>query len=46
MSEYRTPYEQRIDLVTAVVTANPSLPAGELATAILYALDHIPEKVR
>lgn len=45
----RTPYERRVELVTAVVTANSPLPngaAGELAVLILHALDHIPESVR
>ncbi|GAA4880091.1 DUF6307 family protein [Pseudonocardia benzenivorans] len=49
ISDIRTPYEQRVDLVAEVVTTNSPLPkaaADELAVLILHALDHIPEKVR
>lgn len=47
--DFRTPYERRVDLVTAVVTDHSSLKKDEavdLAVQILHAIDHIPENVR
>lgn len=46
---YVSVYEQRVRLVAAALTAHSELTssaATELATHVLYALDHIPEKVR
>jgi hypothetical protein len=44
-----SPYERRVQLVTATITERSELTekaATELAGHVLYALDHIPEKVR
>jgi hypothetical protein len=46
---YVSLYDQRVELVAATLTAHSDLTekaAAELAGHILYALDHIPEKVR
>jgi len=46
---YVSIHEQRVQLVAQVITKNSKLgdkAATELATHVLYALDHIPEKVR
>ena len=46
---YVSLYDQRVELVTATLTAHSELTekaATELAGHILHALDHIPEKVR
>jgi hypothetical protein len=45
----RTPYDLRLDLVTATITAHSKLgdkAAGDLAAHILHTLTSIPEKVR
>jgi len=42
-------YEQRIQLVAKAMMKHSKLSekdASDLATHVLYALDHIPEKVR
>lgn len=44
-----SPYDRRVQLVTATITERSELTetaAAELAGHVLYALDHIPEKVR
>lgn len=44
-----SPYERRVQLVAATITERSTLSeeaAAELAGHVLYALDHIPEKVR
>jgi len=53
MSENATAYvsihDQRLRLVAQALTSNSKLgdkDAAELAEHVLYALDHIPEKVR
>jgi Family of unknown function (DUF6307) len=46
---YVSLYDQRVELVAAALTARSELTekdAVELAGHVLYALDHIPEKVR
>jgi hypothetical protein len=46
---YVSLYDRRVELVTAALTAHSELTeqaAIELAGHVLYALDHIPEKVR
>jgi hypothetical protein len=46
---YVTLYDQRIRLVADALTQNSKLgekAARELAVHVLYAIDHIPEKVR
>jgi len=46
---YVSRYDQRVQLVAAELTARSELTeqaAIELAGHVLYALDHIPEKVR
>jgi hypothetical protein len=46
---YVSLYDQRVKLVAAALTAHPQLTekaAVELAGHVLYALDHIPERVR
>jgi hypothetical protein len=45
----RTPYDQRLDLVTETIRTHSKLgdkPASELAVHILHALNSIPEKIR
>ncbi|WP_255621879.1 DUF6307 family protein [Pseudonocardia sp. DSM 110487] len=42
-------YEQRLQLVAHALTENSKLSekvASDLAVHVLYAIDHIPEKVR
>ena len=42
-------YEQRLRLVADALTQNSKMSpetAGELAKHVLYAIDHIPERVR
>ncbi len=44
-----TPYEHRLNLVAGVLSSHPALKGGdvnELATRVLYAIDHIPERTR
>lgn len=46
---YISLYEQRIRLVAHSLTQNSKLSekdAADLAVHVLYAIDHIPEKVR
>jgi hypothetical protein len=46
---YVSLHEQRVRLVAQTITKNSKLgdkAAAELAKHVLYALDHIPEKVR
>ena len=46
---YVSLYDQRVKLVAAALTAHSELTekvAIELARHVLYAIDHIPEKVR
>lgn len=46
---YVTPYDKRIKLVADALMAHSKLEgdaATELAAHVLYALDHIPERVR
>jgi hypothetical protein len=46
---YISLYEQRIRLVAHALTQNSELSekdAADLAVHVLYAIDHIPEKVR
>ena len=46
---YVSLYDQRVNLVAAALTAHSTLTdeaAAELARHVLYALDHIPERVR
>ena len=46
---YVSVHEQRVQLVAEAITENSKLSdkaAAELAKHVLYALDHIPEKVR
>ena len=46
---YVSVYDQRVRLVAQAMTKNSKLDdkaATELAKHVLYALDHIPEKVR
>ena len=46
---YVSLYDQRVQLVAAALTAHSKLTekaAIELAGHVLYALDHIPERVR
>jgi len=46
---YISLYDQRVKLVATTLTAHSDLTekaAAELAAHVLYALDHIPEKVR
>jgi hypothetical protein len=46
---FRTPYDNRLDLVTTTITAHSKLKddaAGSLAVEILRVLNSIPEKVR
>lgn len=46
---FRTPYENRLDLVKTTITAHSKLDddvAGTLAVEVLHALNSIPEKVR
>ena len=48
-TNYVSLYEQRIRLVASALTQNSKLSekdASDLAVHVLYALDHIPEKVR
>jgi hypothetical protein len=45
----RTPYDLRVELVTATITEHSKLgdkAAGDLAVHILHTLTSIPEKVR
>jgi hypothetical protein len=45
----RTPYDQRLELVSDTIRAHTKLQdkaASELAVHILHALNSIPEKVR
>jgi hypothetical protein len=45
----RTPYEERLDLVSKIIGTNSALDgaaADDLAVHILHALNSIPEKVR
>ena len=47
--KYVSLYEQRVKLVAAALTEHSELTssaATELAAHVLYALDHIPERVR
>jgi Family of unknown function (DUF6307) len=47
--EYISLYDQRVNLVATTLRARTDLTeqaAVELAGHVLYALDHIPEKVR
>jgi ABC-type transport system involved in cytochrome bd biosynthesis fused ATPase/permease subunit len=47
--KYVSLYEQRIRLVASALTQNSKLSeedASDLAVHVLYAIDHIPEKVR
>jgi hypothetical protein len=46
---FRTPYDNRLDLVRNTITAHSKLDddvAGALAVQVLHALSSIPEKVR
>jgi hypothetical protein len=46
---YTSLYDQRIQLVAHALEQNSKLDektAAELAVHVLYAIDHIPEKVR
>jgi hypothetical protein len=46
---FRTPYENRLDLVRTTITAHSKLDddvAGQLAVEVLHALSSIPEKAR
>jgi hypothetical protein len=46
---YVSLYEQRIQLVASALTQHSKLSekdASDLAVHVLYAIDHIPEKVR
>ena len=46
---FRTPYDQRVELVTHIITAHSKLgdkAASELAVHVLHALNSIPEKMR
>jgi hypothetical protein len=46
---FRTPYENRLDLVKSTIIANSKLDddaAGSLAIEVLHTLNSIPEKVR
>ena len=46
---YMSLYEQRVRLVAEALKQNSNLgeaEAGQLAVQVLYAIDHIPEKVR
>ncbi len=46
---YMSLYDQRIQLVANALEQNSKLDektAAELAVHVLYAIDHIPEKVR
>ena len=46
---YISLYEQRVQLVAAAVRQHSKLSekdASHLAVRVLYAIDHIPEKVR
>lgn len=46
---YISLYEQRLRLVAHALTQNSKLSekdAADLAVHVLYAIDHIPEKVR
>jgi hypothetical protein len=46
---YVSVYEQRVELVAEVLRAHTELDekaARDVAVHVLYALDHIPEKVR
>jgi ABC-type transport system involved in cytochrome bd biosynthesis fused ATPase/permease subunit len=48
-TSYISLYEQRVQLVAHALKQNSELSekdAGDLAVHVLYALDHIPEKVR
>jgi hypothetical protein len=48
-SDYISLYHQRIRLVAHALTQNSKLSekdAADLAVHVLYAIDHIPEKVR
>ena len=48
-STYVSLYDKRVELVTATMIEHSELTekvATELAGHVLYALDHIPEKVR
>lgn len=47
--KYVSLYEQRIELVASALTQHSKLSAkdaSDLAVHVLYAIDHIPEKVR
>lgn len=49
ITPFRTPYELRMSLVAAVLTAEANLSvdsAASVAEKVLRALDHIPERVR
>ena len=46
---FRTPYENRLDLVTTTITSHSTLDADDasaLAVQVLHALNSIPERVR
>jgi phosphopantetheine adenylyltransferase len=47
--KYVSLYEERIELVASALTQHSKLTAkdaSDLAVHVLYAIDHIPEKVR
>jgi hypothetical protein len=49
ITTYVSIHEQRVQLVAQAIAKNSKLgdeAAAELAKHVLYALDHIPEKVR
>jgi hypothetical protein len=46
---FRTPYDQRVELVKDTIRAHSKLgdkDAGDLAVHVLHALNSIPEKLR
>ena len=46
---FRTPYDVRLELVKATITAHSNVgdkAASELAVHVLHALNSIPEKMR
>ncbi len=46
---FRTPYDQRVELVKDTITAHSKLDdkaAAELAVHVLHTLNSIPEKMR
>ena len=49
MTSFRTPYDDRVDLVKGVISSHSKLDDGaaaELAVHVLRALNSIPEKMR